>query len=78
MTAANGDQVIGSVTGGEVYELQFVVAGDGQEQFIAVTITGGTGRFEGATGSFVTHSIFNLANGTIVSSEIMPGGSISY
>ena len=76
-TAANGDQVIGTVTGGEIYELALAVAGDGQESFLAVTITGGTGRFAGASGSFVTHSIISFASG-IISSEIMSGGTIGY
>lgn len=70
--------VTGIVTGGEVYELDFDAPGDGQEQFIAVDIKGGTGRFAGATGSFVTHSIFSLVTGAILSSDIMPGGTISY
>ena len=74
LTAASGDQVTGDVTGGEIYELGFVVAGDGQESFIAVTIMGGTGRFAGATGSFVTHSIIGPTG--IVSSEL--SGTIGY
>ena len=76
LTAANGDQVTGTVTGGEIYELGFIVAGDGQESFIEVLITGGTGRFSGAAGSFVTHSIIDLVTGSIVSSEM--SGTIGY
>ena len=76
LTAANGDLVTGTVTGGEIYELGFTVAGDGQESFIEVDITGGTGRFSGAMGSFVTHSIITLPAGSIVSSDL--SGTIGY
>ena len=78
LTAANGDKVTGTVEGGEIYELGFAVPGDGQESFIEVMITGGTGRFAGATGSFVTHSIIDLVTGAVLSSEILPGGVIGY
>ena len=76
LTAANGDTISGIVTGGEVYEL-FLGAfpGDGQESFIAVTITGGTGRFSGASGKFVSHSIISFLTG-LVSNDI--SGRISY
>lgn len=76
LTAANGDMVTGSITGGEIYELGFVTAGDGQESFIEVEIVGGTGRFTGATGSYVLHSIINGLD--IVLSEITKGGKIKY
>ena len=52
---ANGDLITGQVTGGEVYELDFSTPGDGQEQFLKVDITEGTGRFVGVSGSFVSH-----------------------
>lgn len=76
LTAANGDQVTGTISGGEVYELGFVVAGDGQESFVAVTITGGTGRFAGATGSFVTHTIVDIFAASVISNEL--SGTIGY
>jgi len=78
LVAANGDEVRGVVIGGEVYELGFDVRGDGQEQFTVVKIHGGTGRFKGARGRFVIHTIVNLANGKLVSSEILDGGTIRY
>jgi hypothetical protein len=76
--AANGDEVHGVVTGGEVYELGFERAGDGQEQFMAVEVTGGTGRFSQAGGAFVIHSIFDLVGSAIVKSEILAGGTLAY
>jgi hypothetical protein len=78
LRAANGDEVHGVVTGGEVYELGFSVPGDGQEQFMEVEVDGGTGRFANATGRFVIHSIFNLVDLKIVESSIMSGGVIGY
>ncbi len=73
LEAANGDEVRGVVTGGEVYELGFERAGDGQEQFMAVEITGGTGRFDDARGSFVIHTIVDLVGSVLIKSEILPG-----
>lgn len=78
LTVANGDEVHGKVSGGEVYELGFNVPGDGQEQFIEVEITGGTGRFRNASGFFVIHAIVDLAAGEPTVIEILPGGTISY
>jgi hypothetical protein len=78
LTVANGDEVHGEVAGGEVYELGFNVPGDGQEQFIEVDITGGTGRFRNATGFFVIHAIVDLAAGEPQVIEILPGGTIHY
>jgi hypothetical protein len=79
MTAKNGT-VTGLVTGGEIYELTYDVAGDGQESFLEVMITGGTGKYAGATGSFVTHSVLRTSGAaiTVVSSRIMRGGKITY
>jgi hypothetical protein len=78
LVAANGDRVRGRVRGGEVYELDFEIAGDGQEQFTEVEVVGGTGRFRGASGSFVIHTIVDLADKELVLSEILSGGSIRY
>src|SRR5512140_1342281 len=44
ITAANGDQVFGDVTGGETFRLDFHAPGDGIESFLEIQITGGTGR----------------------------------
>lgn len=78
MTAANGDELHGIITGGEVYELAFAQAGDGQEQFQQVRVEGGTGRFAKAEGQLVLHSIFDLKSMKIVQSSIMRGGWIRY
>ena len=78
LAAANGDVLYGIVAGGEVYELGYEQPGDGQEQFMIVTVDGGTGRFVEAEGQFVIHSIFDLGNMKMVRSEIMPGGRIRY
>ena len=59
-TAANGDKVYAEFTGiatptatpGVLYIEE------------TATITGGTGRFAGATGSFVVHRLFDTAEGT--------------
>jgi len=74
----NGDQVFGVVVGGEVYELGFVRAGDAQEQFIEIDITGGTGRFEAARGRFVFHAVVHLVGETLMKGEILDGGRIAY
>ncbi|UCE03884.1 MAG: hypothetical protein JSW67_06780 [Candidatus Latescibacterota bacterium] len=78
LTAANGDEVHGTITGGEVYELGFERAGDGQEQFIEVTIMGGTGRFDDAIGCFVLHIVFDLFEQKMLLGEILEEGSIDY
>ena len=48
MTAANGDMLFLDAAGG-------VVRTDPTKIFWNYTVTGGTGRFEGATGSFTAH-----------------------
>ena len=78
IVAANGDEVHGKVVGGEVYELAFDEPGDGQEQFMVVRITGGTGRFEDAKGKMVIHSIVNLVDMKLLTSHLMPGAEIRY
>jgi hypothetical protein len=78
LTAANGDEVHGTIMGGEVYELGFERAGDGQEQFIEVTIMGGTGRFDDAIGCFVLHIVFDLFEEEMILGEILEEGSIDY
>ena len=77
LEAANGDEVHGVVTGGEVYELGFDVPGDGQEQFMVVEFSGGTGRFKSASGSIVIHSQVRF-DGSLSLNEILPGGTIQY
>jgi hypothetical protein len=78
LTLVNGDQVFGVVSGGEAYELAFNIPGDGQEQFIEVDITSGSGRFGDASGFFVAHAIVDLAAGEPRLLEILPGGWIRY
>ncbi len=82
LTAANGDKVLAAITGGETYRLDFVNPGDGVETFAIAEIVGGTGRFENATGSFVSHSItrFDYSTGRFVIdlTEVLPGGTIVY
>jgi hypothetical protein len=60
------DTLQGQVSGGEIYEID---SGAGQESFIVVTVTGGTGQFATATGSYVTHSVVSFTSG-LVSSEL--------
>lgn len=82
LTAANGDRVFGRVVGGEAHRLDFVVPGDGAEIFAIIEIVGGTGRFAGARGGFVVHTVtrVDLATFTplIEFAEVMPGGTIIY
>ncbi len=69
-TAANGDQIFANHTG--LVQLIGNGMADVNSEF---TITGGTGRFVGATGGFESHGPANLALGT-GSSEFE--GTISY
>lgn len=82
LTAANGDQLFGTVTGGETFRLDFINPGDGIETFAIIAFTGGTGRFQNATGSFVAHTIsrFDYAVGKFVIdlAEVLPGGTLAY
>jgi hypothetical protein len=82
LTAANGDRVFGRVAGGETHRLDFVAPGDGIETFAKISIAGGTGRFAGATGSFVVHTVarfdYGLGRFVIDLAEVLPGGVISY
>jgi hypothetical protein len=73
------DRIYAKVIGGEVYELSFGnYPGDGQEQFIELRITEGSGRFDDARGRFVIHNIFDFARiqagqNPLVKSEIIEG-----
>jgi hypothetical protein len=81
LTAANGDRVFGDIVGGETHKLDFLFDGDGGETFAEVAVTGGTGRFEGATGSFTVHAIARLGptlRFNVTFAEVMPGGTIGY
>lgn len=64
-TAADGAALTGSASGGAV------IVGDIAEITDAITITGGTGRFEGATGSLA--AIRRLDLGTLRSSGSIEG-----
>jgi hypothetical protein len=57
-TAANGDSVTAAFTG------QATPAGSLVNLLENATITGGTGRFAGATGAFTVQRTFNSATGT--------------
>jgi len=81
LVAANGDRVTGNITGGETHKLDFIVDGDGVETFATVRVTGGTGRFDGATGSFIVHSIARLQPSlkfALTLAELLPGGTLGY
>ena len=82
MTAANGDQVIGEIVGGETHRLDFLLPGDGIETFALVEIVGGTGRFANARGSIVSHTMSrffpSLGTFLVVIAELLPGGTITY
>jgi hypothetical protein len=56
-TAANGDQLFASFTGEALTTPPIVVLVEN------ATITGGTGRFAGATGSFTAHRVFDQPAG---------------
>ena len=58
-----------------------LLPGDGVESFVEVTVTGGTGQFANATGSFVAHVIVRLMptlRFDITLAEILPGGTLFY
>lgn len=82
LTAANGDELHGSVLGGETHRLDFIQEGDGVETFAIIEADGGTGRFADATGSFVVHTItrfdFDAQQFVIDLAEFLPGGTIVY
>ncbi|MGD2071584.1 MAG: hypothetical protein PVI57_23165, partial [Gemmatimonadota bacterium] len=69
------------ITGGEAHRLDFILPGDGVESFLEVTVTGGTGQFASATGSFVAHVIVRFMptlRFDITLAEILPGGTLYY
>jgi hypothetical protein len=70
LTAANGDHVFASLVGAAT------VAGDIASIVETCTITGGTGRFAYATGSFVIERVSNLATGAAPPGSF--AGNISY
>jgi hypothetical protein len=81
LTAANGDELHGDITGGEAHRMDFILPGDGVETFAEVAVTGGTGRFAGATGAFVVHTIARMQptmKFAITVAEILPGGTLGY
>ena len=81
LTASNGDKVLGDVVGGETHKLDFILDGDGVEVFADVEVTGGTGRYDGATGSFVVHAIARLMptmRFSLTLVDVLPGAKITY
>lgn len=78
----DGAELYGRVVGGETYRLDFVVEGDGIETFNIVEFVGGTGRFSGATGSFVAHSVLRFDHDeqefVMDLAEVLPGGTITF
>lgn len=82
LVAEDGDRIFGLVTGGETHRLDFSMEGDGIETFTVIQFNGGTGRFTGATGSFVVHMIvrFDPAQERFVTdlAEVLPGGTIRF
>lgn len=81
LTAPNGDRLLADVVGGEAHKLDFIVDGDGVEVFVRAAVTGGTGRFANATGSFVLHAMgrtLPTLKFQIKLLEVLPGGAIGY
>jgi hypothetical protein len=81
LTAANGDRLYGDITGGEAHKLDFIIDGDGVESFARTTVTGGTGQFAGASGSFTVHLIARMLptlKFSITLAEILPGSTLYY
>jgi hypothetical protein len=63
-TAANGDTLTADFTLYFTFtDVPGVVTG-----LVTATITGGTGRFAGATGSFVSHRVADIVNGIVTDS----------
>ena len=71
LTAANGDQLFSTISGS--------VVGPDENGTLLITnnniITGGTGRFAGATGSFIAHGIANI---NVPTGTVTFEGTISY
>ncbi len=66
---ANGDMVFGNIVGTiDINSVPYVADG-------TITVTGGTGRFVGASGSSSVHQLVNPTDGSFVSSG---SGTISY
>lgn len=78
----DGDRIDAVVTGGETHRLDYVVDGDGIETFATAEITGGSGAFADASGSFTVHTVaqFDMTAMAFVIhvAEVLPGGSITY
>lgn len=73
ITAKNGDQIDGLVTGGSVCEIA-VFSGPVctiNEGVTTFEIVGGTGKFTSASGSGILRSVFNFCTGTFLLDEII-------
>jgi hypothetical protein len=80
LVAANGDEVFGEIVGGEAFKLHYIIDGDGVETFAIIDVTGGTGRFDHATGSFVVHDVAQLrptGKFGLNLVEVLPGGTLN-
>jgi hypothetical protein len=82
LTDPDGAAVFGRVMGGETHRLDFVEEGDGIETFVVVEFDGGTGRFVGASGSVVLHTIarfdFDQQRFVIDLARVLPGGTLRF
>jgi hypothetical protein len=69
-TAANGDQLFTTFSGTGTLPVNGIVSYSGTE-----TVTGGTGRFAGATGSFLRAGTVTIATST---GQFETSGTLSY
>ena len=82
LVSDDGDTISGVVAGGETHRLDVNTEGDGIESFVEIEFTGGTGAFEGASGSAVLHLITHVDPAemqfVIDVVGILEGGTIRY
>ena len=78
IVAANGDKI--TYTGNDAIDLNNIIFNGGTTATITGlwTITGGTGRFNGATGSFLIKGIVNVAAANGPTFSITGEGTITY
>jgi hypothetical protein len=82
LTAANGDQVFTTCTGGGTASAPAPAVGETTDYTLVCTVTGGTGRFSDASGTATTtgHQEFTSVSGTTATSSntATTTGRISY